>query len=205
MPEYFSMDDTFKELRRVHFAKPFDRAHSRHNINHVHCLIIPAFDPLTVANLLVAQLSDWRRLSLKKGDPSGFRAEAPRVGAPPEPPHDDDTRRRAWILVQPCTLRFGRSLLLSFRLWTRAPLLVLSFVCSRVLSRASVRASGRFFCLFVCDLSKSLPSTELPTRVPPVAVLVSAVSCVWRAERFLLSQLLLPVGFRLCDARPPTN
>ena len=27
---------------------------------------------------------------------------------------------------------------------------VLSFVCLRVLSRASVRASGRFFCLFVC-------------------------------------------------------
>ena len=39
---------------------------------------------------------------------------------------------------------------MSFRLWVRVPSLVCRLSsCSRALSRASVRASGRFFCLFV--------------------------------------------------------
>ena len=55
-----------------------------------------------------------------------------------------------------CTLRFGCSLLLSFCVWACVLARVSSFVCSCALSRAFVRASGRFFCLFVCYGSRGV-------------------------------------------------
>ena len=61
-----------------------------------------------------------------------------------------------------------RAVLLFVCLFVSCPLArASSFVCSRVLSRASVNASGRFFCLFVCRAAVVM-ATQGPTGQAPI-------------------------------------